>query len=234
MLSVLSYNILFGKHVEEIVRWITVQKKQFDILCFQEFPKEKIRLVKKVLKPHSYAYASNVIYKGNDYGQLTVILNKKISLVDSTEIKLGTNVFEDKILRLRGERSSLFTKLRYNRKEIFLANTHLIAFAFNALRRKQLAMVVEHLENVSPKKKSLPTLVLGDLNYSSLFKREKLFTYMQKNGFTNAHRHTTHTLLFLKQQQLDYIFYKYCKVSNIRILKETFSDHFPMICTVSL
>lgn len=234
MLSVLSYNIFFGKRVDEIVPWLASLPKQFDIICFQEFPKEKIRLVKKILKPQSYAYASNTIYRGKDYGQLTVIMNKKITLVDSGTIKLGTGIFEDKILRLGGERSSLLTTLRYKRKNFLLANTHLIAFAFNALRRKQLAMVVEHLDAVSPKKKLLPTLVLGDLNYSSLFRREKLFTYMKKNGFTNAHKNKTHTLLSIKQHQLDYIFYKFCKVTQVKILKQTFSDHLPMICKLAL
>jgi hypothetical protein len=106
VLSVLSYNIFFGKRADEIISWVAVLPKQFDILCFQEFPKEKIPFLKKVLRPAAYAYASNVIYKGKDYGQLTVVMNQKIALVDEAEIKLGSNMVEDKILQLKGERRS--------------------------------------------------------------------------------------------------------------------------------
>jgi endonuclease/exonuclease/phosphatase (EEP) superfamily protein YafD len=228
VLSVLSYNIFFGKRADEIITWLAGLPNQFDILCFQEFPKEKIPLIKKALKPESYAYASNVIYKGKDYGQLTVLLNKKITLVEEAEIKLGTNMFEDKILQLKGERSSLLTMLRYNKKNFFLANTHLIAFALNALKRKQLSMVVEYIDSVSQKKKIIPAIVLGDLNYSSLFWRQKFFTFMKRNNFINAHTEKTHRL-FLKYHQLDYIFYKSCKVTRVQILKQSFSDHLPML-----
>lgn len=228
MISVLSYNIFFGKRVEDISKWLATQPTAYDILCFQEFPKEKITYVKKILKPYSYAYASNVIFRGKDYGQLTVVLNKKITLVDYTEIKLGTNLLEDKILRLRGERSSLLTTLKYNKKKFLLANTHLIAFASNKLKRKQLAIVVEYIETLFQKKKNIPTIVLGDLNYSSLLRRQKFFAYMKNNGFTNAHTQMTHNLLALKYHQLDYIFYKFCKVTGVQILKQSFSDHLPM------
>lgn len=233
MLSVLSYNILFGRRVKEILSWLSKEPYQYDILCFQEFPKQKIALVKKLVQPHSYAYASNVIHKGKDYGQLTVLVNKKITLVEESTIWLGTNFFEDRVLKLEGERSSLLTKLRYDNKEFLLANTHLIAFSLNALKRKQLAMVVEHLEGVSQKKK-IPTIVLGDFNYSSLFWRGKFFDYMDDKRFKNAHTEKTHTLLSLKQHQLDYIFYKHCQVNNVKILQESFSDHFPMTCNLKL
>lgn len=234
MFSVLSYNILFGKQVEKIVVWLASQPGQFDILCFQEFPKEKISLVKKVLKPYSYAYASNTIYRGKDYGQLTVVMNKKITLVNKKVIWLGSNFFEDKVLRLGGERSSLFTTLRYNRKIFLLANTHLIAYALNSQRREQLVMVVEYIAGDSEEGKSVPTLVLGDFNYTSLLWRENFFSYMKRNGFTNAHTEKTHRLLFVKYHQLDYIFYKHCKVSRVKILKEKFSDHLPMVFTLHL
>jgi endonuclease/exonuclease/phosphatase family metal-dependent hydrolase len=228
VLSVLSYNIFFGKRTDDVVEWLASLPKQVDILCFQEFPKEKIPFLKKALQPEAYAFASNVIYKGKDYGQLTVVMNKRITLVDEAEIKLGTNLVEDKILRLKGERSSLLTTLRYKRKNFLLANTHLIAFALNALRRKQLALVVEHIETVSQEKKTIPTLVLGDLNYSSLLWRHKFFAFMKRNKFRNAHMEKTHRL-FLKYHQLDYIFYKSCKVTDVQILKKSFSDHLPML-----
>lgn len=234
MLSVLSYNIFFGKRVEQIVSWLAGHPNQFDILCFQEFPKEKIQFIKKALQPYQYAYGSNTVYRGKDYGQLTLIMNKKIALVGKEVIWLGRNFFEDKILRLGGERSSLLTTLRYKRKTFLLANTHLIAYAFNFQRREQLAMIVGYITGLSQKKRTIPTIVLGDFNYTSLLWRGKFFAYMKRNGFTNAHTEKTHKLLALKYHQLDYIFYKFCKVTRIQVLKQKFSDHLPMLFTLQV
>ncbi|HSA83816.1 MAG TPA: endonuclease/exonuclease/phosphatase family protein [Patescibacteria group bacterium] len=228
MLTVLSYNILFGNRIEEVIGWLVSSQKKYDILCFQEFPRAKMPLVQKMLNPYVVSYASNVIYQGKDYGQLTVLQNKDSQLIEAVELQLGTNFFEDKVLRLRGQRSSLITKVRYGKKTILLANTHLIAYASNKLRRKQLSMVLEHIERISQETKPSPTILLGDFNYSSLLRRQKLFSLIKKYGYTNAHRENTHRLLFVKHHQLDYIFYRNCNVSDVTLLKESFSDHLPM------
>jgi endonuclease/exonuclease/phosphatase family metal-dependent hydrolase len=229
MLSVLSYNILYGKKLDKIAQWLTSTPKKFDILCFQEFPKEKINFLLKALLPikYSFKYGTNFIKNNKDYGQLTLINSKKIKFRGSKSIFLGTNFIEDKIFGLKGERSSLITKLRFGKNDLILANTHLIAYALNSHKREQLEKVTEEIKNFS-KKSKMPVVLLGDLNYSSIIWQDGIFNLMRKMGFQNAHREKTHKLLFLKYQQLDYVFFKDCKASDVVIEKLSFSDHFPM------
>lgn len=231
MLEVLSYNIQFGQKLDEIIAWLNSLSKPFDILCFQEFPKAKLSHFQKSLKDFSYTdqYASSFIRKNNDYGELTLIHNKKISLLDSQIVQLGTSVFEQKLFGLRGQRSALFTKLSYNENVFYLVNTHLIAFSTNKQRRGQLSKIIEQLDQ----RNTSPVLILGDFNYTSMVRQYKLLELLQNNGFTNGHKEYTHKIFFI-DHQLDYLFYKSCKIRNLKIPQLTFSDHLPMIFSLQV
>src|SRR5438046_1665928 len=130
MLSVIVYNIRYGRKLQQIAEWITISNKKFDIICFQEFPLAELDSFLKVIKKrYDYRFSQAFILKEKKYGQLTLFNKNKIQLLDGKAIALGPSILER--TKKRGERSSLLTRFKYNDKEFILANTHLICRALN-------------------------------------------------------------------------------------------------------
>lgn len=232
MLSGLTYNIYFGRNIDQIITWLNSFKKPFDILCFQEFPEAKIKYLQRAMKsfPYDFSYASSFIFKNESYGELTLVHKEKLTLKEHFVVSLGTNIIEEKILRLLSHRTALVTQLCYNTQPFLLSNTHLIAFAMNMQRREQLRKLFGEL--ASGAKEDIPAVVLGDMNYSSLLSRKKLFELIETEGFANAYEEDTHNLFSLTSHQLDYIFNKQCTVQDIKVIDVPFSDHFPVQFTL--
>lgn len=230
MLSGLTYNIFYGENLDTIINWLSSLHKSFDIICFQEFPQSKITYLQSKMKPfpYTFTYAPSFIVKGNVYGELTLITKKKVTLVSQAIVQLGTNFFEKKVFKTTYTRTALITKLKYKKQSFILSNTHLIAFASNRQRRDQLQEVFTNVDYMQ-EKTLLPVVVVGDMNYTSLLSRTKFFDLIEQRGYINAFNYHTHKLLSLKEQQLDYIFYKGCRVENIRIVNKPFSDHLPIV-----
>lgn len=232
MLSGLTYNIYFGRNLEQIVTWLNSFKKPFDILCFQEFPEAKIDYFRQALKsfPYDFSFASNFVFKNESYGELTLVHKEKLTLDEHFVVNLGTNIFEEHIARLKSHRTALVTQLCYNKQPFLLSNTHLIAFATNQKRRNQLLILFDEISNDA--KGDIPAVVLGDMNYSSLLSRRKLFELIASEGFINVYKQDTHKLLSFKSHQLDYIFTKQCAVQDITVTVLPYSDHFPIQFTL--
>src|SRR5579871_3824756 len=109
MLSVLTYNIRFGKRLDEIMDWVASHKESFDIICFQEFPLAKLDIFLKLIANHyDYQFSQNFIRKKKTFGELTVFNTEKLQLIDSKTVTLGPSRLERS--KVRGERSSLLTK----------------------------------------------------------------------------------------------------------------------------
>lgn len=235
MLSVLAYNIYKGKNLNQIITWLDNLAVQFDIICFQEFPKTQMRLLKENKRYFNYQfhYATSFIKNKSDFGELTVVYKKKLSVIDANIITLGHSFIEKRVIGIRRERTSLITRLRYNNKIILLANAHLAAYTINAKRRKQLLKIIEFI-NTDNKNEGISSIILGDFNYTSLFKQEKFLKFIKNTGFLNAHKDVTHNLFSLTFHQLDYILYKNCMISDIQIQHMPFSDHFPTIFKLNL
>lgn len=230
MLSVIIYNIRYGRKLQQISEWITESKKEFDIICFQEFPLVELDAFLKVIKKtYDYRFSQAFILKGKQYGQLTLFNKRKLQILDSQAITLGPSILEQ--TKKRGERSSLITRFKYKEKEFLLANTHLICRALNKYRLVQLEKIIAYLKESSDH--SLPVLLVGDLNYSSLIRQKKLLHFMENHGFTNAYKTNTFKVLFLRYQ-LDYVFYKNCKIADITISHLRYSDHFPIEFSLDL
>jgi len=238
MLSVLSYNILFGKRLPEILDWIrerSEQPKQFDIICFQEFPFSQISSLadSALIKPFEHHTALSFRLSSKEFGQVTLINTKRIKVVEAEYLYLGTSFLEEKVLGIIGGRSALATTCTYNGMDFTLVNTHLVAFGSNKHRRSQMAKIIDHFDTPHSGK-HIPMIVLGDLNYSSLTGRGSLIRLMNAHEFTNAHTLNTHRLLTIKDHQLDYIFYKNMQVGDIKVLKLPFSDHLPITFTLQV
>jgi endonuclease/exonuclease/phosphatase family metal-dependent hydrolase len=230
MISVLSYNVHFGKRLEKIIYWL-LQKQTYDIICFQEFPKHAIQTFLRAFSTATYGYrfAPFLLRRGKTYGELTVFRKSKLNLIRSTTVFLGINRGERVMLRARIPRTSLITVFKFKNKIITVVNIHLVNVAFNALRYKQITKIVDKLNlHITS------SVLVGDFNLPSLFGRKKLFALMDKNGYSmQKKRLSTHHFVGIKHQ-MDYIFWKECSVLNLSVERVKFSDHYPVTFHVSL
>ncbi|MBA3724533.1 MAG: endonuclease/exonuclease/phosphatase family protein, partial [Candidatus Levybacteria bacterium] len=180
MLSGLSYNIYHGRNLDQITAWLNNLPQSFDILCFQEFPHAYIPYLQDHLKPFHYDfhYATSFKHGEDDYGELTLTDRTKLEVVAHSIVPLGTSFIEEQLLKLQSGRSALLTKLRYEKKSFLLVNTHLLAYASNQKRREQLAVVMRAVKDYL-EKETMPVVVLGDMNYTSLLNRDRLFNLIR-------------------------------------------------------
>ncbi len=225
MIQVLSYNIRFGWKLSHILKWLSSQSKQFDIICLQEFPESKLEYIQNHLDKRYKSLFSHTFTIGKSiYGPLTLYDSLKLRPVYSTVLKLGTNIVEVALHMNNKPRTALVTRLAHGKGELVLTNAHLACLAVNKVRRKQLGVILEHLKQVDESSK-VAKVILGDFNYTSFMKQRSLMQLMTNNNFINAYRSITHRLLFIKHQ-LDYAFYQNCQIKNVKVENLHYSDHF--------
>lgn len=231
MFRLLSYNIYFGKKLHAILEWLTKveqKNKAFDIICFQEFPYEKIDWFMLSRKSTSdYRFAPSFYLKKKIYGQLTIFNKNSLALRSDTSISLGMSRIEKRVSQLfrrSTKRTSLLTSFETNaRKKFTIANTHLSSIALNGHRINQLKKICVATQKV------VHALIVGDLNYTSALPRFALKRLIKKYQFEDATRKLkTHRLLFMKHQ-LDYIFAKAIQITHVSVRQIPFSDHYPLI-----
>lgn len=233
MLSVLAYNIHFGKKIDLIEKWLLKNPTKFDIMCLQEFPFYKDSAFLEKLEKFGYDYKfapSSFLTKPrgnkNQYGELTVFKKKKLELLNSATIKLGAN-FLEKRFRVAGEKTSLLTVFKYKDEKIVITNSQLVCYAFNSRRINQISKILKKVKALGDNS-TFSTVILGDFNYTSRIRQKKLIEFMENNDLANAYKSHTHKYFFVKQQ-LDYVFYNGCNIKNVRIGKRIkFSDHSPV------
>jgi endonuclease/exonuclease/phosphatase family metal-dependent hydrolase len=176
-----------------------------------------------------YRFAPSMRFRKKIYGELTLYRKKTVKLLSSKIIWLGTNRGERFIMRSNLERSSLVTRICYNRQIIVLANTHLISVALNKPRYRQASILLSALE-----RSRIPTVILGDFNLSSIIGKKKLLLIMKQFGYTTlGKRLVTHRLVGIRHQ-MDYIFWKNCSIGTVFIERVKFSDHYPLLFNVRI
>ncbi len=229
MLQALSYNIEWGNKLGEAGEWLMALSPKTDILCLQEIPKNKIPTFKKLLDKHGYdfKYAPSYTKSGITYGELTAYNNKNLKLVHSTVVDLGSSIVAKLISRHNSKYTSLLTVFKYKSKNIIVINIHLLPHALNGRRRKQLGIAIEALQLL--KFVNIPSLIAGDYNYSSLTGRGSLIKFMAKHGFKIGGKKVVTHKKWKIPHQTDYVFYRNCKVKNIKSTQIKFSDHYPII-----
>jgi endonuclease/exonuclease/phosphatase family metal-dependent hydrolase len=237
-LSTIAYNIHYGKKLDLIQNWL-LSKKHLDIICLQEFPFKKDSAFLKLFeqKGYGFAYAPSFTRKKTQYGELTLFDKKKIKLLQSKALPLGTNLLEGRwiekgFIKQKGQRSSLLTLFEYKGKKLVVANSHLLCFALNSHRLNQLNKILTQVHKIGDHTK-YASVILGDFNYTSIIRQKKLIEFMAKNDHNNAYKTHTHKL-FTVGQQLDYVFYNGCAIKKVVIEKSKLSDHYPVQFSISL
>jgi endonuclease/exonuclease/phosphatase family metal-dependent hydrolase len=239
-LSVLAYNISFGRKLDKIEKWLLKDPDKFDVICLQEFPFQKGTEFIEKFKEYGFdykfapsSYLTKIFFsRGDKHGELTLYNTKKLKLIDDDIIKLGAN-FLEKRFRVEGQKTSILTVFKCEDKLLVMANSHLVCYAPNSRRINQIAKIIKRVERLGDDSK-FSTVILGDFNYTSRFRQKKLIEYMAKNDFINAYKAHTHKYLFIPQQ-VDYVFYNNCDVKNVKINRKIkLSDHYPVQFTIEL
>jgi endonuclease/exonuclease/phosphatase family metal-dependent hydrolase len=237
-LSVVAYNIHYGKKLELIRDWL-LAKRRFDIICLQEFPIKKHSEFLELFASQGYKYcfAPSFIRRKTQYGELTLFDTKKIKLIHCQSVELGSSLLEDRFIenrfrKTKGQKSSLLTLFKYKNKKLVLANSHLLAFALNSRRLNQLNKIMSNVDKIGDHTK-YSTVILGDFNYTSIIRQKKLIDFMTQHEFKNAYKTHTHKLFFLGQQ-LDYVFHNNCSIKKVKVDRIKYSDHYPVQFKIEL
>ncbi len=225
MIRLISYNVEYGKKINEIYKWLNTFKKTPDIICFQEFPSSELGNLKeiKIFNNSGFSFATGLKKNGVAYGELTVFDAEKFNLIKSIEIDLGIDHVEKFYKRYPTRRSALVTVFKYNSTQLNLINVHLSAAALNSGRLNQVNTLVESAKNGK-------SIIAGDFNYSNLFPGNNLIKLMKDLKFKLAGENIiTNKYKGRISQQLDYVFYKELKLKNLEVIDLSYSDHYPLI-----
>lgn len=229
-ITIMTFNVQFGKRLDYIIHWLRQAPGQ-DIVCFQEFPEDRIVYFINELNNLSYGYrfARSLLRRHRVYGELTLFRTPDFRCTRSTVIEFGINRIEGRLFKGSFPRNCLICTL-LNKKKIFVVgNAHMSALALNRLKYKEAELVVRMLES-----RRYPSVILGDFNISSVLGKGKLVRLMEKYGFvTEKRRLSTHRIAVVRHQ-FDYIFAKRCEVANMTVQKVRFSDHYPVFAVVRI
>jgi endonuclease/exonuclease/phosphatase family metal-dependent hydrolase len=230
MIRVLTYNIEFGKNLEEIYKWLASQDQEIDIICLQEFPEKELVNINKIafLRISKYFYSRGLLRNKEQLGQLIIIKNPDFKMINENKIEIGVDNLERFYKKEPTKRSALSLIIEYKGIKFIIVNVHLSAMALNKTRKEQIAEIFKNIEDI-------PTIILGDFNYSSLIKRNELVKFMSLNNFIEAGEKMITNLYKGKiSQQLDYVFYKNLILENIEVKDVKFSDHYPIFAKFRL
>lgn len=238
-LSVLSYNLCFGKAFLELVEM--TQKYQPDVVCVQEFDvkPESVELLEVLgyeLADYSYSFFRNFrLYSVATFYRLeTVKHNNGVSI----NLARGMYDFLLFILRVGGpQRTALNNsfQLRVNDSQFRVSNLHLSALqSTNAVRVKQLKGMLEYLKE----KSDIPTVITGDFNY--MYRRKPLEALFKSYQYEEATNNLFYSLewiilwLIHLKTKCDYIWYRGLKKVKTTRLERKKSDHFPILAQFTL
>ncbi len=238
MLSVLSYNIKFGEKLSQIQNWLKAEQIAPEILCFQEFPASQVLSFLQQFEPGRYCHHyAPAFQKPNEvFGQLTLIDRFAFQTEETFIVPVGNYKLEKILAKYLSkvtfsrhvQRCSVIHHLRKDNKSFAVANTHLSVHTTNEGRLQQIERILGAVEQFDH------AIIVGDFNYTSLWRRSHLFELMSSAGFVNGtDKIKTHKLLFVKQQ-IDYLFHRNCEIREVSVFPIKFSDHYPVLVQMQL
>jgi len=238
-LTVLTFNLLFGRALEELVNLAKEHKP--DVICSQEFPVNEQTV--KQLEAVGYILAdySPSFFKHFRFYSLATFYNPQtIKHQNGQTISLSRGLYELLLFFLRFSpqaRTSLNNNFihKASKHKFRICNIHLTALqSGNKVRVKQLQTILSFLRNNGQNK---PTVVMGDFNY--VYKRKTFEQIFQRYGFKEATNNLFYTFeltilgFFKVKMKPDYIWYQHLHKCQTLRFKRRFSDHFPILAKFS-
>ena len=225
-----TYNVMLGKHLDRIIDWVN-RLPDHEVMCFQEFPQKRLREFTMLLgrRPYGFRFTPSFTFRKNIFGQLTMFRKDLLELVSTRVVPLGINRVERSILRTSLPRTCLIMTFRKKDVEFVIVNVHVVALTVNKTKYVQVEHIVESICG-----RSLPTIMLGDFNISSVVGKRKLIAQMATRGFfTINSRLVTHRVSIFRHQ-FDYVFGLLCSVRRLKAERIRYSDHYPLLATIAL
>ncbi len=237
--SLLTYNLLFGKAFPELVD--LVKERKPDIVCLQEF--EPTLSAMEALKKEGYEmaeYAHSFFKHFKFYGVVTFYNPQTLVHKQTFVINLGRSFYEVIMFLLqfgRVRRTVVHTQflIKNTKKLIGTYNLHLTPlFGTNKVREKQIEATISHINN----KIDAAAVITGDFNYP--YNRRNLEELFQRHNFKEATSNLLFTFegalfwLFRYKLKTDYILYRNLKHMHTERIKRIKSDHFPILAKFEL
>jgi endonuclease/exonuclease/phosphatase family metal-dependent hydrolase len=223
-LEMLTYNVQYGRN-KSIEPWL--RRKEPAVYCLQEFPEAELN---KFSPEYKKIFAASFSKGGAVYGEL-IGYKPEIQLNTAFGVELGKMNIPGFISKAEGRRTALIAGFNTPDGELIVGNIHLEWFSKDSYKVAQLKKVLESINQAFPDHD--PSVVLaGDYNFSSFFSGNGLRAFATQKGFAMIERHDTHTFFGLPHQ-VDYVSYKNCEVENVRTEDTGFSDHKPILFTVT-
>lgn len=238
-LKLLTYNLLYGFALPDAKKLIEEEKP--DIICVQELPTDKKKLMYLAKPPYELACWTNSFVKFWSLFGIAVYLNKETcSLIDNQDCSLPESTYDFwvylsqglNITRRFSESKILF---KPSNKEFYLYNTHLTHLSFAEHRLTQIQRIFEDMEASVDKK--TPVLITGDLNlYNGKPELERMMTkFNLKEATSNLAYTFQHRVLFWTwKTKLDYIMYRNLEVVSTKRFDKGSSDHHPVMSEFEL
>lgn len=235
-IRVLTTNLYFNADRAHL--YDLVAREQPDILALQEFCTTEKELKKlDELKGYSVAgFSHNYIRKSVPYGICTVYKSSTLKVKKHFESRLAVGLSEFFIMLFRGRKSRSVMHTIFettDRNELSFVNVHLSPYGSNAIRKKQLSLILEKYC-----KGNRSTVIAGDFNFP--YRRQHLEELVSRYQFKEATDGIRHT--FIKKWmwivvirfKLDYVFYRACEHIRTERLSRVLSDHYPLISEFEL
>lgn len=236
-LTVLTYNILFGKAVSLLPELCSTYKP--DVVCLQEF-EISVDAIAEVEKQGYYLadYSHSFFKYFRLYGLATFYNKKTLKPKDGEVITLSRSFYEMILFffpRVNKQRTVLKTTFIHSESysEFDVYNLHLTFHGTNQTRRKQLACTMRAIKEAAKER----IIVAGDFNYP--YHRKSLEKVITDNGLKEATSNLFYTVeskilgLFRIRLKSDYILYRgFTHLETIRDGNRS-SDHFPLIARFS-
>ncbi len=220
MIRILSYNVHFGKKLDEILLWFTTIPAP-DIVSFQEFPRDRIADIRALLPTYRAAFAPSLYVRKKIFGIL-VLWSPALRFRSKKTMNLGVSRVEKAILRTHIPRTALLVRF----SSFVLVVPHLVSLATNKTRLTQVRQLISAA--ASTKK---PVAIIGDFNIPSLLAKNVLVQFMAAYGYaTHNRRHVTYRLGY----QVDYAFGKNLTIDNFSVVRLRLSDHYPVEVGIAL
>ncbi|KXK08576.1 MAG: hypothetical protein UZ21_OP11001000566 [Microgenomates bacterium OLB22] len=187
-IRVLTTNLFFNSDREHLSD--LVAQEQPDIIALQEFCTTETEL-KKLEELEGYVVAGfshNYIKKNIPYGICTLYRSIDIKVKKHVEGRLAIGLSEFFIMLFRGRksRSVMHTIFERGGKEFSFVNVHLSPYGSNAIRKKQLSLILEKYC-----KGTRSTIIAGDFNFPyRRLQLEELLTQYHFKEATEGIRHT--------------------------------------------
>lgn len=192
-----------------------------DVLCVNEFSEIFYR---DSLKKHIWSetslfggYKEHRVFKQNRF-----VCNAIFGKIELNDAGMRPFLYSDSVKAIRNNIDWFYytwANITIRGKEVKLICTHLINRADHLCQDqiKQLIKAFDQYERV---------IICGDMNTVN-------FSLFVEAGYTLANDGTLVTFP-LRSDPLDNIMVKGLNISGVRVLKTTLSDHYPLVCQVSL